>query len=357
MMRFPKLLAFAAGLISATGFAPLELWPLTLVALAAMMWLVADAPNLRGALARGYAFGLGHFIVGLNWIAGAFRYQETMPVWLGWVAVVALAIYIAVYPAMAAGLAWRWGKPRTPLASGESPSPARGEGRFALVFAASWIATEHLRATMFTGFAWNPLGVALVPTPGDGLAKLIGTYGVSACVILIAGALVHARRLVAFPAALAVVLGAGWLTTLSFGEPGRTDRVMGVEALDPMQPHKALLAVGEQFLALAREEQTLGKFRSLYGAANVQPDACRACYRQGPGRLNNELATYLQRANDAGTLKVKNPRLAADLFLAMFLGDGHIRGLLMLEMPDARANSSLLREAVRVFLAGYGVGA
>src|SRR4051812_22677674 len=38
----------------------------------------------------------------------------------------------------------------------------------------------------------------------------------------------------------------------------RTDRVMGglagVEALDPKQPGKALLVIGEQFLALAREE-------------------------------------------------------------------------------------------------------
>jgi len=141
----------------------------------------------------------------------------------------------------------------------------------------------------------------------------------------------------------------------------RTERVMGgsagVEALDPLQPRKALLAVGEQFLALTSEEHTLGKFRSLYGAAHAQPEACRAFYRQGPERLTGELATYLRRANDAGTLKVKNPRLAANLFLAMFLGDGHIRGLLMLATPDAPENKALLREAVRVFIAGYEVGA
>ena len=139
----------------------------------------------------------------------------------------------------------------------------------------------------------------------------------------------------------------------------RTDRVMGgpagVEALDPLQPRKALLAVGEQFLTLTREEHTLGKFRSLYGAASAQPEACRAFYRQGPERLTGELAAYLRRANDAGTLKVKNPQLAADLFLAMFLGDGHFRGLLMLDKPDARENKALLREAVRVFLAAYEV--
>jgi TetR/AcrR family transcriptional repressor of mexJK operon len=139
----------------------------------------------------------------------------------------------------------------------------------------------------------------------------------------------------------------------------RTDRVLGgsagVEALDPMQPRKALLTIGQQFLDLTREEHTLGKFRSLYGAAHAHPEACRAFHREGPERLTDGLAAYLRRANDAGTLKVKNPRLAADLFLAMFLGDGHMRGLLMLEMPDARDNKALLREAVRVFMAGYEV--
>jgi TetR/AcrR family transcriptional repressor of mexJK operon len=139
----------------------------------------------------------------------------------------------------------------------------------------------------------------------------------------------------------------------------RTDRVMGgsvgVEALDPMQPRKALLAVGAQFLALAREEDALGGFRAVYGAAGAQTEACRAFYRQGAERLINELAVYLRRASEAGTLKVKRPRQAADLFLSMFLGDGHIRGLLMLEMPDARENKALLREAVRVFMAAYKV--
>ena len=140
----------------------------------------------------------------------------------------------------------------------------------------------------------------------------------------------------------------------------RTDRVMGgndgAEALDPGQPHKALLAIGEQFLALTREEEALGKFRSVYGAAGAQPEACRAFYRQGADRLIGDLAAYLRRANAAGFLKVRHPRQAADLFLAMFLGDGHIRGLLKLDLPDARENKALLREAVRVFMAAYAEG-
>lgn len=131
--------------------------------------------------------------------------------------------------------------------------------------------------------------------------------------------------------------------------------VAGVEALDPNQPETALLQIGTYFLALAREEKALGQFRAVYSAAGAKPESCLAFYRQGADKLMNELAKYLKNATDVGSLKVPNPRLAADLFLAMFLGDGHIRGLLMLDMPNAKENKTMLHEAVRVFLAGYKI--
>jgi AcrR family transcriptional regulator len=129
--------------------------------------------------------------------------------------------------------------------------------------------------------------------------------------------------------------------------------VPGAGALDPDQPEKALLTVGARFLALARGEDALGALRSVYGVAGAQPEVCHAFYTDGPERLNGELAAYLRRAHSAGTLKVRNPLQAADLFLSMFLGSGHFRGLLKLDMPDATEDRALLREAVRVFMAAY----
>jgi apolipoprotein N-acyltransferase len=166
-------LAFLAGLVSALGFAPLGLWPLMIGAFTLLFWLIEGAPSLRSALARGWWFGVGQFVLGLNWIATAFTYQAAMPAWLGWVAVVLLSLYLAVYPAMAAGLAWRW----------------QGKSRIALLLllAAAWIVTEWLRATMFTGFAWNPVGVVIVGTGLSWLAAGIGTYGLSAIVVLLGG--------------------------------------------------------------------------------------------------------------------------------------------------------------------------
>lgn len=141
----------------------------------------------------------------------------------------------------------------------------------------------------------------------------------------------------------------------------RTTMVMadvpGAGALDPAEPEQALLEIGGRFLALTRGDDGLGALRSVYGVAGAQPEVCRAFYKEGPERAVGELAAYLHCAHTAGTLTVPNPLLAADLFLSMFLGSGHFRGLLMLEKPDPRENKALLREVVRVFLAAYGTGA
>ncbi len=173
-------LSFLLGLLSATGFQPLGLWPFTILAFAGLLLLIERAPGMRSALARGWWFGVGQFVLGLNWIATAFTYQAAMPAWLGWVAVVVLSFYLAVYPAAAAGLAWRWGRGNT--------------WTLPLILAAAWIVTEWLRGTMFTGFAWNPVGVSLIDSWAKWPARLIGTYGLSGLVILWAGLLWWAAR-------------------------------------------------------------------------------------------------------------------------------------------------------------------
>ncbi len=177
MQRQSGWVAIVVGAISATSFAPLGLWPMMILALAALLHLVAIAPDKKQALRTGYLFGLGHFAVALNWVAGSFRYQEAMPVWLGWIAVLVLALYLAVYPALAAMSAWWIG------------DAVRRKGRkstipYILAFAGAWIITEWLRSWVFTGFAWNPISVTQLSWIGAWALPVIGTYGVSGLVIL-----------------------------------------------------------------------------------------------------------------------------------------------------------------------------
>src|SRR5438067_12202208 len=169
------LYALIAGAASAFAFEPAGLWPLLPVALALLCEFICRAKSVWRALLTGWVFGLGQFVIGLNWIATAFTFQSNMPAWLGWVAVVLLSLYLAVYPALAAGLAWRFGR----------------DDRVVLVtvLAGAWAITEWLRGTMFTGFPWNPAAAVLAPTPLITIGALIGTYGLSGVVVLLGGAI------------------------------------------------------------------------------------------------------------------------------------------------------------------------
>jgi len=173
-MRY-LLYALVLGAVSAFGFEPVGWWPLLLVAFAGLCELLDRTKSLGRSLLLGWLFGFGQFVVGLNWLATAFTFQAAMPAWLGWVAVVLLSVYLAIYSAIAAGLAWRFGR----------------DDRVVLVtvFGGAWAITEWLRGTIFTGFPWNPAAAALAPTPLIGVTPLIGTYGMSGLVVLLGGAI------------------------------------------------------------------------------------------------------------------------------------------------------------------------
>src|SRR4051794_2743871 len=168
------LYAFITGAVSAFAFEPVGWWPLLLVAFAVLCELLDRSKTMGRSLLIGWAFGVGQFAVGLNWIATAFTYQSNMPAWLGWVAVVLLSLYLAIYPALATGLGWRFGRDNRVV--------------LVLVLGGAWTITEWLRGTMFTGFPWNPAAAALAPTPLITITPLIGTYALSGLVVLLGGA-------------------------------------------------------------------------------------------------------------------------------------------------------------------------
>ncbi len=216
--KFPRWTALIAGGISAAGFAPWGLWPLTLICFALLIHLVARAGTAKRAAMVGWLFGVGHFTLGNQWIAVAFTFQAAMPIWLGYFAVLLLALYLAVYPALAAWVAWSINQLATNTIrhprEGGDPSPAlaakpndQGMGPrlpgddeveradvnlpLILAFAGFWIITEWLRSWVFTGYVWNPLSVILVPLGFVSQpASVFGTYGLSGIVVLLTGLLV-----------------------------------------------------------------------------------------------------------------------------------------------------------------------
>jgi apolipoprotein N-acyltransferase len=233
-LMHPRWSALALGALAACGFQPLALWPLTLLAVAALVELIARAGRWQDAALIGWLFGVGHFSLGNNWIATAFTYQANMPAWLGGVAVVLLSLYLAVFPMLATLGGWLIAR--------------RGETALVPGFAACWIVSEWMRAWVFTGFAWNPLGMVLLGSFHSqglaGIAQWTGTYGLSGLVVVLAGMIrtwpIAARRV----------------------EPGRRRQVW--------LPAVALAAVVTLGMVLPRPD--LGRDRGTLPFTLVQPD-------------------------------------------------------------------------------------
>ncbi|MBO9498677.1 MAG: apolipoprotein N-acyltransferase [Novosphingobium sp.] len=219
-----RLAALALGLVSALGFEPLALWPLALLAMGGFVLLLGRVGGRREAFLLGWLFGFAHFTFGNNWIATAFTYQAEMPAVLGWAAVPLLALYLALYPALAA------------LGAKAVVRGDRGAGwPLAAAFAGCWIVSEWLRSWVFTGYAWNPFGVVLLSgyaRPGiAALAPWLGTYALSGLAVLLGAAavlLLVARRLVPL-GFLAALVTAGML----WPGPQQTEGRLGYTLVQP----------------------------------------------------------------------------------------------------------------------------
>ena len=201
----PRVAAMCCGLVAATGFPPLGLWPISILSLTGFAWLIWRSANWREGALLGWLFGVAHFTLANNWIATAFTYQSEMPVALGWVAVPLLSLYLAIFPALATGLA-------------KAIAPRSSLSAFAPVLGAGWIAGEWLRSWVFTGYAWAPLSLTLVgpyDRPGAALVlPFVGTYALSGVLLglagLAAGAALARRWVVAGGTLGAIVLAMMW---------------------------------------------------------------------------------------------------------------------------------------------------
>jgi apolipoprotein N-acyltransferase len=190
--KFPRWTALVAGAASAYGFEPWGLWPLTLICFALLIQLISRSTSTKGAFMLGWLFGVGHFTFGNQWIAVAFTFQAAMPIWLGYIAVFGLALYLAVYPALATAGAY-WINHRVtkalPDSGGDDAKPRpTATLHLILAFAGLWIITEWLRSWVFTGYVWNPLSVATLSVPYlSQPATALGTYGLSGFMLLVVG--------------------------------------------------------------------------------------------------------------------------------------------------------------------------
>lgn len=170
------LLSLLAGAAAVAGFAPFGFWPLPVLSLAVLFGLLSRTTSVRAGFLTGLAWGLGFFLTGVSWVFVSLWVYGSMPAWLAGLATFLFCAFLALFPAMTGALQARWHN-----------APAL---KAMLLLPLAWGVTEWIRGWIFTGFPWLVVGYSQVPgSPLTGYAPLVGVYGVSFLLALIAGLL------------------------------------------------------------------------------------------------------------------------------------------------------------------------
>jgi TetR/AcrR family transcriptional regulator, mexJK operon transcriptional repressor len=135
-----------------------------------------------------------------------------------------------------------------------------------------------------------------------------------------------------------------------------TEMIPIIEAavIGDQAPAEALRIIGRQFLDLLMSKGPLALYRIVLSEAGRFPELGRIFYESGPSRVAAALADYLARQHDQGVLGTPYPRVSAEQFFGMVLGQIHVR--LMLGITDAAPGpaerAQIVELAVGTFLNG-----
>jgi len=251
----PTLIASVlAGALAVLGFAPLQLYPLPLLALTLLFVLLARTSSMRAGFLIGLAFGLGLFGAGVSWVYISLSVYGGMPAWLAALATLLFCVVLALFPAVAGALQARCCDDRAM--------------RLLLVLPALWTLAEWTRGWMFTGFPWLTMGYSQVPHgPLAGFAPLVGVYGVSLLLALAAGLLAwialgwrRRARLGLGIAGLAVLLAGGQVLrnvdwTTPAGQPTSVALLQGNVPQEMKWRPDKIVDTLERYLRLAESQR------------------------------------------------------------------------------------------------------
>ncbi|MBB6199325.1 apolipoprotein N-acyltransferase [Paraburkholderia fungorum] len=190
--RWHYLVALAAGAANTLSFAPTPHggWLELVIFVFFFAWLTRTT-SWKSAALTGGAFGFGNYVTGVWWLYVSMHDYGGMAAPLAGAAVALFSLYLAVYPALAAGI-WSFcaGHARNSAVGADQPFSPTWHG--ALAFASAWAIGEWLRGTVFTGFPWLASGYAQVDGPFAGFAPVAGVYGVGWMLALVAALIVQA---------------------------------------------------------------------------------------------------------------------------------------------------------------------
>jgi apolipoprotein N-acyltransferase len=167
--RVRRLSAIIAGGFVPFAFAPYNFYFLTIVSLTILFYLWSETKSKRETFILGYLFGFAMFGIGVNWLHISINLFGGMNIVGAYFFTYLLVAFISLYPALCGYLATRLFKD------------------FLIIALPSlWLLTEWCRGWILSGFPWLNIGTSQTDSIFANFAPLIGDYGLSFVICLIA---------------------------------------------------------------------------------------------------------------------------------------------------------------------------
>lgn len=166
------LSAFLFGAIYPLGFAPINFWPLVLVAIGGFWWLLKEKNN-KQSFRVGFFYGLGLFAVGVSWVFVSINTFGNASVPL---AVFLTILFVMLLACLMGFVGWVFAKF---LSNYSLLTRVIG---FALV----WLAVNFFQGYSFINFPWLFAGYSQTGQALQGIASIFGVYGLTLVMVLLA---------------------------------------------------------------------------------------------------------------------------------------------------------------------------
>ena len=173
-MRRTYIIAAFLGLLFSLGFAPNDLWFVSIFSITCLHFLIQET-NKKELFCIGYSFGLGLWSLGISWMYVSIYFYGnlsfTISIFLTLIFIGILSIYSGVTLFLYHYL--------------------RSSSLISILFSLpiAWIIVEYLRTIFFTGFPWLISGTMLADTILDGWTPIIGAQGNSFLLLVLSSLL------------------------------------------------------------------------------------------------------------------------------------------------------------------------
>ena len=204
--------AIGGGALLPLGLAPFDWWPVVLISVIGLQWVVEKSSSVSRAFLYGWLFGVGKYGVGVSWVYVSIREYGGASPELSALLVILFVMGLALFSGLIGLLAY-FGRRLSAIG-------------WTFFFAGSFVLCEWILTWFLTGFPWLFVGYAFLDTLYQGIAPIGGILLLSLLGVLTASSLYgirRDRRLFIFPVGFCILC---WmLNGIQWTNPGELKSV------------------------------------------------------------------------------------------------------------------------------------